>query len=204
MVNDNYEVEFTTMAESSACMNMAMPIQNRQNDTVYFEVKIHSFDRGTELAIGLTTMPHANWAMPGLLPYSMAITHLGQLVTNGRKDRVQILPRLARGDVVGIGKKFNSGTLFVSHNGRSVMEIARGVKFDMFVCVGSRGKASMSVNVGQSGFVLVEANIKHWGFCEAANEGSLGAPPAYGSAQHAVLDKGEELPPKYPEMGFFD
>lgn len=203
-INDNLEIEFNSSnTESSSMLNLPIPIQNRRNDTTYFEVKI--MEMSEEVTIGLVTSPYPNWALPGVLPYSMGINSRGQLITNGdHQTPIQLLPNLTRGDVIGIGMRFHTGSVFISHNGRNVMEVIRGLKFDVFPCLGARGKAKLSVNIGQMGFLLIEGNVKKWGFCENMNDGQLGAPPMYGEqSSDVVLDKGEELPPKYPEQGFF-
>lgn len=62
----------------------------------------------------------------------------------------------------------------------------------------------LHVNLGQVGFVYVEANVKKYAF--GSVYGEIGVPPAYNGDEikkDIVLQKGEELPPKYPvdEMG---
>lgn len=204
-INDNLEIEFNNSnIESNSMLNLPIPIQNRRNDTSYFEVKLLEITEG--VTIGLVTSPYPNWCLPGVLPYSLGINSMGQLITNGNpNDPLQLLPKLNRGDIIGIGIRFNSGSIFISHNGRNVMEIIRGVKFDLYPCIGAQGRCKVSVNIGQIGYLLIEANVKKWGFCENQNEGQLGAPPVYGKqSSDVVLDKGDDLPPKYPEQGFFD
>lgn len=202
-VNEGLEIEFNgNNDESSAMLNLPLPIQNRRNDTVYFEAKVLEF--AGVVTVGLATMPHPNWVSPGVVPYSLGINTRGEFVANGLAEPLGVFPVLQRGDIVGIGVRFGTGSLFVSHNGRNVVEVMRGLKFDMYPVVGAQGRAKVSVNLGQMGFVLIEGNVKKWGFCENNNEGQLGAPPMYGKVGDVVLDRGEALPPKYPEQGFFD
>ncbi|SCV00390.1 LAMI_0G04742g1_1 [Lachancea mirantina] len=62
----------------------------------------------------------------------------------------------------------------------------------------------LHVNLGQRGFVYVEANVKKYAF--GSTFGEIGVPPAYNGddiKKDIILQKGEEFPPEYPseEMG---
>ncbi|CAR22501.1 Ssh4p [Lachancea thermotolerans CBS 6340] len=57
----------------------------------------------------------------------------------------------------------------------------------------------LQVNLGQLGFVYVEANVKKYAF--GSVYGEIGVPPAYNGDEikkDVVLQKGEDLPPMYP------
>lgn len=56
---------------------------------------------------------------------------------------------------------------------------------NFFPAVGSTGPATVHVNLGQSGFVFIEANVKKWGLAPVT--GSLAPPPPYGSEQGSIL-----------------
>lgn len=208
-VHELTDIAFTTSAMSSAVMNMAIPYKNRKNDTVYFETKLYEFDPDTTtIAVGLVTKPYPNFQLPGMSPYSIAIQSNGTVRMNNHPyvnddDLPVVLPQFIEGDIVGIGYRSINGAIFITHNGKNVLEIIRRFKTELYPCIGSvGGPCKVAVNLGQLGFVFIEANVKKLGFCESKNEGTIGAPPSYSTtlvSKDPLLDKGEELPPGYPE-----
>ncbi|KAJ3709409.1 hypothetical protein C8R42DRAFT_649391 [Lentinula raphanica] len=56
---------------------------------------------------------------------------------------------------------------------------------ESFPTIGADGPCSVHVNLGQAGFVFVEANVKKWGL--APSVGTLAPPPAYGSERGSIL-----------------
>ncbi|OAV98780.1 hypothetical protein PTTG_25505 [Puccinia triticina 1-1 BBBD Race 1] len=54
-----------------------------------------------------------------------------------------------------------------------------------FPTVGATGPAAVHVNLGQAGFVFIEANVKKWGLAPMA--GTLAPPPAYGHQIGSIL-----------------
>ena len=74
--------------------------------------------------------------------------------------------------------------------------------------------AKFQVNLGQLGFVWIEANVRKYGFVSTSDykkisgDRGLASLPQYDKViveGDKVLDKGEELPPRYPEeeLDFF-
>jgi hypothetical protein len=55
----------------------------------------------------------------------------------------------------------------------------------LFPTIGADGPCSVHVNLGQAGFVFIEANVKKWGL--APSVGTLAPPPAYGSERGSIL-----------------
>lgn len=208
-VEDRLDVTFTTSMASSALLNFPIPTRQRHNDTTYFEAKIFDLDRDSKVYIGLCARPFANFKLPGTLPYSIAVDSDGFLHINDSENNSSsvVLPQLYKGDILGFGYKSSKGSIFVTHNGKKITEIIKGLKYELTPCVGSvGGPAKVSVNVGQLGFIYIEGNVKKLGFCEGKNEGELGAPPLYKKENKDVLlDQGDKLPPKYPleEETFF-
>ncbi|VEU23232.1 DEKNAAC104345 [Brettanomyces naardenensis] len=208
-VHELTEVSFLTSQMSSARMNLPLPYKNRKNDTIYFETKLFEFNPNTTtIAIGLVTKPYPNFQLPGMSPYSVAVQTDGTISMNNMPfindgDHPVVLPQLLEGDVIGLGYRSITGAVFVTHNGKSVLEIIKHLRVELYPCIGSvGGPCKVSVNLGQLGFVFIEANVKKLGFCENQNEGSIGAPPKYSTtslSKDPLLDKGEELPPRYPE-----
>jgi hypothetical protein len=95
-------------------------------------------------------------------------------------------PQLTQGDVVGVGYRPRSGTIFFTRNGKKLEDVVHGQKAqNFFPTIGANGPCSVHVNFGQMGFVFIEANVKKWGL--APMTGSLAPPPPYGSEQGSIL-----------------
>lgn len=209
----------------STVLNLPIPTVNRKNNVTYFECKLLEFDlNSTLVSLGLVTDPkYPNFQLPGFIPYSFAIESHGNLrMTNSNssissdEDLTIILPQLKQGDVIGLGYRAISGTIFITHNGKLIHEVVKYFKFQLYPCIGYKNLNSLnrakeckiSVNFGQLGFVYIEANVKKLGFCENKNDGLLGAPPIYNKQSlinEILLDKGDDIPPEYPneENTFF-
>lgn len=95
-------------------------------------------------------------------------------------------PEYVQGDVIGVGYRPRTGTVFFTRNGKKLDDVAHGLKTqNFFPTIGANGPCSVHVNFGQSGFVFIEANVKKWGL--APITGSLAPPPPYGSEQGSIL-----------------
>lgn len=95
-------------------------------------------------------------------------------------------PPLAQGDVLGVGYRPRTGTVFFTRNGRKHEDAFVGLqRFNLFPTIGASGPATVHVNLGQAGFVFIEANVKKWGL--APSIGTLAPPPAYGSERGSIL-----------------
>lgn len=95
-------------------------------------------------------------------------------------------PQYVQGDVIGVGYRPRTGTVFFTRNGKKLEDVAHGLKSqNLFPAVGANGPCTVHVNFGQSGFVFIEANVKKWGL--APMTGSLAPPPPYGSEQGSIL-----------------
>ena len=95
-------------------------------------------------------------------------------------------PQYVQGDVIGVGYRPRSGTIFFTRNGKRLEDVAHGMKAqNFFPSIGANGPAMVHVNFGQAGFVFIEANVKKWGL--APMNGSLAPPPPYGSEQGSIL-----------------
>lgn len=91
-----------------------------------------------------------------------------------------------QGDVIGVGYRPRTGAIFFTRNGKRLEEVVHGLKSqNFFPAVGANGPAVVHVNLGQSGFVFIEANVKKWGLAPVT--GSLAPPPPYGSEQGSIL-----------------
>lgn len=95
-------------------------------------------------------------------------------------------PEYVQGDVIGVGYRPRTGTVFFTRNGKKLDDVTHGLKSqNFFPTVGAQGPSTVHVNFGQSGFVFIEANVKKWGL--APTTGSLAPPPPYGSEQGSIL-----------------
>lgn len=89
------------------------------------------------------------------------------------------------GDVIGVGYRHRTGSIFFTRNGRKLEEAYAGLRWNLFPTIGANGPCQVHVNLGQMGFVFVEANVKKWGL--APSQGTLSPPPAYGTERDSVL-----------------
>ncbi|KAG0671299.1 Rsp5p-dependent ubiquitination, sorting of cargo proteins at the multivesicular body [Pichia californica] len=240
IIEDLIEINFKLInfknLNYSTILNLPIPTINRKNDVIYFETKLLEFNKiSTLISIGLVTDPnYPNFQLPGYLPYSFAIESNGNLRITKLKDNELnkefefydnndiniVLPQLNEGDIIGIGYRSISGTIFLTHNGKLIYEIIKYFKFQLYPCIGIKNinnininnknnkNCKINVNLGQLGFVYIEANVKKFGFCENKNDGLIGAPPIYNKMNQIneiLLDKGDDIPPDYPteENSFF-
>jgi hypothetical protein len=94
-----------------------------------------------------------------------------------------------QGDVIGVGYRPRTGTIFFTRNGKKLDDVVHGLKAqNFFPSIGANGPCQIHVNFGQLGFVYIEANVKKWGL--APMTGSLAPPPPYGSEQGSILLEG--------------
>jgi hypothetical protein len=118
--------------------------------------------------------------------YSVAYTSTGHRRYNQPFNGPTYGPQFVQGDVIGVGYRPRTGTIFFTRNGKKLDDVAHGLKSqNLFPAVGANGPCTVHVNFGQSGFVFIEANVKKWGL--APMTGSLAPPPPYGSEQGSIL-----------------
>ncbi len=95
-------------------------------------------------------------------------------------------PHIVQGDVIGVGYRPRTGTIFFTRNGKRLEDVVHGLKSqNFFPALGANGPCVIHVNFGQAGFVFIEANVKKWGL--APMTGSLAPPPPYGVETDTVL-----------------
>jgi hypothetical protein len=115
-------------------------------------------------------------------------------------------PLYHEGDVVGVGFRPRTGTIFFTRNGKKLEETIHPTfkSLNFFPTVGSSGPCSIHINFGQAGFVFIEANVKKWGL--APMSGTLAPPPRYGREDESILldsgrQHGQNQMPKYTARG---
>jgi len=79
-----------------------------------------------------------------------------------------------------------AGQFCFTHNGRKLEDAFVSLNnYDLFPTVGADDPCSLHVDLGQDGFIFIEANVKKWGL--APSVGTLAPPPAYGSERDSIL-----------------
>lgn len=170
-------------SECSVQTNLPIP---KQNEVYYWEAKIYDKPEASLVSIGVTTKPYPLFRLPGLHKTSIAYNSTGQRRFNQPFSATNYAPSFVQGDVVGVGYRPRTGTVFFTRNGKKLEDVAHGLKSqNFFPTLGANGPCQISVNFGQMGFVFIEANVKKWGL--APMTGSLAPPPPYGSEAGSIL-----------------
>uniref|UniRef100_A0A0K3CE77 FGENESH: predicted gene_6.26 protein n=1 Tax=Rhodotorula toruloides TaxID=5286 RepID=A0A0K3CE77_RHOTO len=142
-----------------SCVQSNLPIP-KLNDVYYFECKMFEKPEGTNVSVGLATKPYPSFRLPGLSRYSV-----GYHSADGFKSHsfpftsTSYGPPLLEGDVLGVGYRPRSGLIFFTRNGKKLEDAFVGFnKHNVFPTIGADGPCSVHVNLGQAGFVFIEAN----------------------------------------------
>ncbi|KAL2220871.1 putative endosomal SPRY domain protein [Thermoascus aurantiacus ATCC 26904] len=176
------EIEFFD-SECSVQSNLPVP---KQNEVYYWEAKIYDKPESSLISIGMTTKPYPMFRLPGYHKTSVAYESTGYRRFNQPFSATAYGPEFVQGDVIGVGYRPRSGTIFFTRNGKKLDDVVHGLKSqNFFPTVGANGPCQVHVNFGQMGFVFIEANVKKWGL--APMTGSLAPPPPYGSEQGSIL-----------------
>ncbi|KIJ45177.1 hypothetical protein M422DRAFT_46977 [Sphaerobolus stellatus SS14] len=197
LVQSRTELTFLPDPSSASSVQSNLPLP-KLNEVYYWEVKLFDFPPGTNVAIGLATKPYPAFRLPGHCRYSVAYHSNGDKSHNFPFTQTTFGPSLKEGDVVGVGYRPRSGTVFFTRNGRRMEDAYVGLtKWNLFPSIGADGPCSLHVNLGQSGFVFIEANVKKWGL--APSVGTLAPPPAYGAERGSILlEAGGRIPTSPP------
>lgn len=178
--------------------NLPLP---RLNEVYYWECKVFEKPASTNLGIGLTTKPYPSFRMPGWNRYSVGYHSADGFKSHNFPFTAQSYgPPLSEGDVLGVGYRPRTGAIFFTRNGKKLEEAYIGMtKHNLFPTVAADGQCTVHVNLGQAGFVFIEANVKKWGL--APMIGTLAPPPAYGSERGSILLETADGPrtPPHPQ-----
>jgi len=185
LVHARTEITFLPDPASSSCVQSNLPLP-KLNEVYYWEVKMFDLPETTTVAVGLATKPYPPFRLPGLSRFSIAYHSNGDKSHNYPFTAAPFGPSLKEGDVLGIGYRPRTGTVFFTRNGRKTDDAYIGLsRWNLFPTIGADGPCSVHVNLGQAGFVFIEANVKKWGL--APSVGTLAPPPAYGSERGSIL-----------------
>ncbi|TFK57230.1 SPRY-domain-containing protein [Heliocybe sulcata] len=185
IVHGRTEITFLPDPPTPACVQSNLPLP-KLNEVYYWEVKLFDLPPETNVAVGLTTKPYPYFRLPGLSRYSVAYHSNGDKSHNWPFTATSFGPSFKEGDVLGVGYRPRTGTVFFTRNGRKMEDAFVGLtRWNLFPTVGADGACTLHVNLGQAGFVFIEANVKKWGL--APSVGTLAPPPAYGSERGSIL-----------------
>ena len=185
LVHARTEITFLPDPASSSCVQSNLPLP-KLNEVYYWEVKMFDLPETTMVSVGLATKPYPAFRLPGLNRYSVAYHSIGDKSHNYPFTSSPFGPTLKEGDVLGVGYRPRTGTVFFTRNGRKMEDAFIGLsRWNLFPTIGADGPCSVHVNLGQAGFVFIEANVKKWGL--APSVGTLAPPPAYGSERGSIL-----------------
>ncbi|KAL5534328.1 hypothetical protein ACEPAG_790 [Sanghuangporus baumii] len=185
LVHSRTELTFLPdpFCSSSVQSNLPLP---KLNEVYYWEIKMFDLPESTSVAIGLATKPYPSFRLPGHSRFSVAYHSNGDKSHNYPFTAQPYGTPLKEGDVLGVGYRPRTGTVFFTRNGRKMDDAYIGMtRWNLFPTVGADGPCSLHVNLGQAGFVFIEANVKKWGL--APSVGTLAPPPAYGSERGSIL-----------------
>lgn len=225
MILNKYELNFFKKFECSTQTNLPIPMKN---EVYYFESKIYSLPdpENTLISIGLAIKPYPWFRLPGRHVHSVSYDSDGYRRHNQpfKFDMDPPFPKLIEGDVVGVGYRVRTGTIFFTRNGKKVSELKIGGHIknfklpnqgQIFPIIGANNLCSVHVNLGQLGYVFIEGNVKKWGF--APLEGTGPAPPAYNKFNadillerseidddNDLLDRENDFPPNFWDIHGFE
>ncbi|KAG8685556.1 Rsp5p-dependent ubiquitination, sorting of cargo proteins at the multivesicular body [Ceratobasidium sp. 395] len=185
LVHARTELTFLPDPFSASSVQSNLPLP-KLNEVYYWEVKMFDLPTTTNVAIGLATKPFPSFCLPGSARHSFAYLSSGERSHNYPFTVASCGPPLIEGDVLGIGYRPRTGAAFFTRNGRRLEDAFTGLgRWNLFPTIGADGPCSLHVNLGQAGFVFIEANVKKWGL--APSVGTLAPPPAYGSERGSIL-----------------
>ncbi|KAK4150387.1 concanavalin A-like lectin/glucanase domain-containing protein [Chaetomidium leptoderma] len=176
------EIEFFD-SECTVMSNLPVP---KQNDVYYWEAKVYDKPDSTVVSVGMATKPYPLFRLPGFHKFSVGYISNGTRRYNQPFSAAPYGPQIVQGDVIGVGYRPRTGTIFFTRNGKKMEDAVHGAKAqNFFPAIGAIGPCIVHVNFGQAGFVFIEANVKKWGL--APMTGSLAPPPPYGVETDTVL-----------------
>ncbi|KAJ7293636.1 hypothetical protein C8J57DRAFT_1269553 [Mycena rebaudengoi] len=195
IVHARTEITFLPDPASSSCVQSNLPLP-KLNEVYYWEVKMFDLPETTAIAVGLATKPYPAFRLPGLNRYSVAYH------SNGDKSHNYPFTATPLGQV-SRRAMFLGWAIVRAQGPCSSLAMAAKWRTPLSASVGGTyspplvptGPCSVHVNLGQSGFVFIEANVKKWGL--APSVGTLAPPPAYGSERGSILlDVGGRVRPR--------
>lgn len=165
-VSARTEIQF---GPGECCVQTNLPLPRNQ-EVYYWEAKMFEKPTSTIVSVGVATKPYPYWRLPGIV-YSVAqetITEhelyigwnrhsVGYFSDTGNKYFNN--PFIGKpygftyeeGDVIGVGYRHRTGTVFFTRNGRKLDEACFGLRYNLFPTIGANGPCQIHVNLGQMG-----------------------------------------------------
>ncbi|KAH7104610.1 SPRY-domain-containing protein [Auriculariales sp. MPI-PUGE-AT-0066] len=168
---------------STVQSNLPLP---KLNEVYYWEVKMFDLPPSTTIAIGLATKPFPLFRLPGWNRHSVAYHSSGDKAYN-YPFTAATYGSIAQGGRRA-GRRVSPAHWYRffhtqwSQDGGCVHWPHPLEPLPDHRC---RRPLHSHVNLGQSGFVFIEANVKKWGL--APSVGTLAPPPAYGAERGSIL-----------------
>ncbi|KZT58398.1 SPRY-domain-containing protein [Calocera cornea HHB12733] len=185
LIQSRTELTFLSSTDAATSVQSNLPLP-KLNEVYYWEVKMFDKPETSSISIGLATKPYPSFRMPGWAKHSVAYHSDGTKSYNYPFLSTSYGPPLLEGDTLGVGFRPRTGTVFFTRNGKKLEDAFIGLtRHNLFPTIGADGPCTVHVNLGQAGFVYIEANVKKWGL--APGVGTLAPPPAYGSERGSIL-----------------
>lgn len=204
----NNENPFADLSEDDVLIegasNSVQPGTSSSSNNHNFTNNNHHHAGGSTLSIGFATKPYPFFRLPGRHRFSVGYDSNGDRRYNqpfklDPKTGAGIFPKMQKGDVIGIGYRTRTGTIFFTRNGKKLSESKIGghiknfKNLNIYPIIGSNHKCKIQVNMGSMGYVFIEGNVKKWGF--GPIEGTGKPPPAYKKFNSDVLLDSSEIDP---------
>lgn len=119
LVHARTEITFLPDPASSSCVQSNLPLP-KLNEVYYWEVKLFDLPPNTNVAVGLATKPYPPFRLPGHSRYSVAYHSNGDKSFNYPFTATSFGSSLMEGDILGIGYRPRTGTVFFTRNGRKL------------------------------------------------------------------------------------
>lgn len=219
--------------------NHPIPLKGKtpNQDTFYIEYKVFNLPEQKEsqsivLSFGLATNPYPNFSLPGRFPHSISYDSTGfrrfnepfsgttdssnPMIMPGASAELNF-PVIEQGDVIGIGLRLKSKSVFFTRNGKRLSESKIGghkffpIDSLIYPTLGIsylsspplEGEVKISCNFGQAGYVFIEGNVKKWGLGNLI--GNQPPPPKYERWNHdVILESTDDEGPPIFESSFND
>jgi len=111
LVHSRTELTFLPDPASATSVQSNLPLP-KLNEVYYWEVKMFDLPENTNVAIGLATKPYPHFRLPGHSRYSVAYHSNGDKTYNYPFTATPLAQSFKEGDVVGVGYRPRSGTVF--------------------------------------------------------------------------------------------
>ena len=119
LVHARTEITFLPDPFSSSCVQSNLPLP-KVNEVYYWEVKMFDLPETTSIGVGLATKPYPAFRLPGLNRFSIAYHSNGDKSHNYPFTAQSYGSPLKEGDVLGVGYRPRTGTVFFTRNGRKM------------------------------------------------------------------------------------